>query len=102
MARWRMVSQCGIEDGIHTPTVELYLAPLAPLPRLCQRERGPSPVRSALTVHIRLHRLGVLGAREGLAVGHPHHIGKNLQAVAVRIEEIERATAAAAQVPAPL
>src|SRR5262249_1812374 len=66
--------------------------------------RGPSPLPSprgrgsktagraslpfTLTVHIRLHRLSVLGAGKGLAVGHSHHIGKNLQTVAVRIEEI--------------
>src|SRR5215831_10856237 len=96
MARWKMVFQSGAEDGIHTPTVELYLTPLAPRPE------GEGAPRSALTVHIRLHRLSVLGAGKGLAVGHSHHIGKNLQTVAIRIEEVERATAAAAQVTAPL
>src|SRR5205814_5269816 len=71
-------------------------------PALSRRERESRPLRSALAVHIRLHRLGVFGAGEGLAVGHPHHISENLQAIAVRIEEVKRATTTTAQVTTPL
>ncbi len=61
---------------------------LYPLLRLCP------------TVHIRLHCFGVLWAGELLAIGHPHHIRVNLQAVAIGVEEVERATATAAQIAA--
>src|SRR5687768_16704729 len=50
---------------------------------------------------VRLHGLGILFAGELLAVRHPHHIRENLQAVAVRVEEVEGATATAAQVSSP-
>src|SRR5262245_50868839 len=80
------------------PPLRLILA--GPFCPLSLWERGAP--RLVLAVHIRLHRLGVLGAGEGLAVGHPHHIGENLQTVAVRIEEVERATPAAAQVATTL
>ena len=57
---------------------------------------------AAFSVAIRLQHRGVFFAGEFLAVGHPHHIGENLQTIAVRIEEVERATAAAANVAASL
>src|SRR5262249_49800903 len=56
---------------------------------------------SGLPGRIRPHRFGILLAGEFFPVGHPHHIGENLEAVAVGIEEVERATAAAAEVAAP-
>src|SRR5262245_43578352 len=59
------------------------------------------PLLSALPVPICLQRFGILLARELLAVGDPHHIRENLQAVAVGIEEVERATATAAKVTSP-
>src|SRR5215475_2082766 len=54
------------------------------------------------TGHVLLQHIGVLFARKLLPIGHPHHVRVNLQTVAVGIIEVERATAAATEVPAPL
>src|SRR5438477_11349342 len=66
---------CGRREGPDGPAPTQWRQ-RSDLP-LSQRERGA--LRLALAVHIRLHRLSVFGAGEGLAIGHPHHIGENLQ-----------------------
>ena len=54
------------------------------------------------TIPIRLQRLGILLAGEFLAVGHAHHIREDLEAIAIRIEEIERAATAATEIASAL
>src|SRR5687768_17950716 len=60
-----------------------------------------APLPLAPTIHISLHRLGILLTGELLAVGYPHHIRIDLETVAVWIEEVERATTTAADAPSP-
>src|SRR5215475_10523098 len=54
------------------------------------------------TGHVLLQHIGVLFVRKLLSIGHPHHVRVNLQTVAVGVIEVERATAAATEVPTPL
>src|SRR5215831_21271566 len=65
-----------------------------------------SPLRSVSTglgpTDILLQHIGVLFAGKLLPIGHTHHVRVNLQTVAVGIIEVERATATATEVPAPL
>src|SRR6266705_6396681 len=64
------------------------------------------PLRAVSTglgpTHILLQHIGILFAGKLFPIGHTHHIRVNLQAVAVRIVEVKRATAAATEVTAPL
>ena len=56
----------------------------------------------ASPAHILLQDISVLFAGKLLPIGHTHHIRVNLQAVAVGIAEVKRATATATEVTAPL
>src|SRR4029453_13462658 len=64
------------------------------------------PLRSISTglspTHILLQHVGVLFAGKLLPIGHTHHVRVNLQAVAIGIVEIKRATAAATEITTPL
>src|SRR2546425_13294982 len=64
------------------------------------------PLRTVSTglgpAHILLQDIGVLFAGKLLPIGHTHHIRVNLQAVAIRIVEVERTATAPTEVATAL